>query len=93
MTSLSSSTPGWTQDYRPLLELSDSGLLWLINRVAFHPRGVALALHEKDGEVLGWSLVTATEGEPFSFPEPVDNDGFRRAEATLRAALTKEARR
>jgi hypothetical protein len=93
MTNLNRSAPGWTQDYRPLLELSDSGLLWLINRAVFHPRGVALALHEKDGDVLGWSLVTATESEPFSFPESVDNDGFRRAEATLRAALTKEARR
>lgn len=79
-------------DYQPLLELSDSGLLWLINRVVFHPRGIALALHEEGGEAVGWSLVTATEGEPFTFPESVDNDGFRRAEATLNAALTKEQR-
>ena len=79
-------------DYRPLLELSESGLLWLINRVVFHPRGVALALHEEAGEAVGWSLVTATEGEAFTFPESVDNDGFRRAEATLHAALTKEQR-
>jgi len=93
MTSLGRTDATWSSDYRPLLELSDSGLLWLINRVVFHPRGVALALHEKDGEVLGWSLVTATEGEPFSFPEPVDNDGFNRAEATLRAVLTKETPR
>jgi hypothetical protein len=91
MTSLSRDTAASSPDYRPLLELSDSGLLWLINRTVFHPRGVALALHEEDGEVLGWSLITATEGEPFSFPEAVDNDGFRRAEATLRAALTKES--
>lgn len=93
MTSLGRDSAAWSPDYRPLLQLSDSGLLWLINRVAFHPRGVALALHEKDGEVLGWSLITATEGEPFSFLEPVDNDGFNRAEATLRAALTKETPR
>lgn len=90
MTSLNRDAPAWSTDYRPLLELSDSGLLWLINRVAFHPRGVALALHEKDGEVLGWSLVTATEGEPFTFSEPVDNEGFRRADETLREALAKE---
>lgn len=81
---------GAPPEYRPLLELSESGLLWLINRVVFHPRGVALALHEEDGEAKGWSLITAAEGEPFSFPESVDNDGFRRAEDTLRAALTKE---
>lgn len=77
-------------DYQPLLELSESGLLWLINRVVFHPRGVALALHEEGGEAVGWSLLAAPEGEPFTFPEPVDTDSFRRAEATLRAALTKE---
>jgi hypothetical protein len=92
MTSLSRDSAASSPDYRPLLELSDSGLLWLINRVAFHPRGVALALHEEGRGVLGWSLIAAAEGEPFSFPEPVDNDGFRRAEETLRAALTKEQR-
>lgn len=75
---------------RPFLELSDSGLLWLINRVVFHPRGVALALHEEDGEARGWELLAAPEGEPFAFPESVDTDSFRRAEETLRAALTKE---
>ena len=37
-------------DYRPLLELSEAGLLWLINRVVFHPRGIALALHEEGGK-------------------------------------------
>lgn len=86
----STTAPPW--EYRPLLDLSDAGLLWLINRVVFHPRGVALALHEEGGEALGWSLVTATEGEPFAFPEDIDTEGFRRAEETLRAALAKEQR-
>lgn len=78
-----------SSEYRPFLDLSDAGLLWLINRVVFHPRGVALALHEKGGEALGWELVTAPGNEPFAFPEDIDNEGFRRAEETLRAALTK----
>lgn len=82
-----------SEDHRPLLELSDSGLLWLINRTVFHPRGLALGLHEVAGKAVGWSLVTADEGEPFSFPDSVDNDGFRRAEATLRTALPQEAHR
>ena len=75
---------------RPFLELSDAGLLWLINRVVFHPRGLALALHEQDGVAHGWELLAAPPGEPFIFPEDVDTDSFRRAEETLRAALTKE---
>lgn len=78
-------------DLRPLADLRDSGLLWLINRVAFHPRGVALALHQTpEGEVTGWRLLVAAEAEPFTFTEETDNEGFRRAEATLRAALTRE---
>jgi len=44
-------------DYgRPLDQLRTSGLLWLINRTVFHPRGFALGLHENNGEVTGWSL-------------------------------------
>jgi hypothetical protein len=82
--------PAPVPDFRPLLELSESGLLWLINRSVFHPRGLALALYQEGEEARGWKLLAAAEGEPFSFPEGVDNDGFRRAEATLRAALTKE---
>ncbi|MFE0329062.1 hypothetical protein ACFW08_20215 [Streptomyces sp. NPDC058960] len=78
-------------DLRPLSELRDSGLLWLINRVAFHPRGVALALHQTpDGEVTGWRLLTSAADEPFTFTEETDNEGFRRAEATLRAALARK---
>ena len=40
------------------IDLSNTGLLWLINRVVFHPRGYKLALICKDGtrEVEGWTL-------------------------------------
>lgn len=45
----------------PFSDLSDTGLLWLINRVVFHPRGFALALHldrQVDGEPApGWQLL------------------------------------
>lgn len=42
---------------RPLRELRTTGLLWLINRVVFHPRGFALYLRVgPDGEVRGWGL-------------------------------------
>lgn len=82
--------PAPVPDYRPLLELSESGLLWLINRVVFHPRGLALALYQEGDEARGWKLLTTSEDEPFTYPAAVDNEGFRRAEATLRATRTKE---
>jgi hypothetical protein len=79
---------------RPLTDLIGSGLLWLINRTTFHPRGLALALRtdESGSRLLGWQLVRADDGEPFAFPADVDHDGFQRAEATLRAALHDEER-
>ncbi len=42
---------------RPFDDMRATGLLWLINRVVFHPRGFALAFHVADGEVTGWSLL------------------------------------
>jgi hypothetical protein len=43
---------------RPWSEISDSGLLWLINTTVFHPRGYALAIHfDSDGVATGWSIM------------------------------------
>ncbi len=71
---------------RPFSELSDTGLLWLINRTVFHPRGFALALHEQDGEITGWSLL-GDGTEAWSFPEDRDQEHFQRAQRTLEAEL------
>ncbi|WP_328434532.1 hypothetical protein [Streptomyces sp. NBC_00425] len=69
---------------RPFEELRETGLLWLINRVAFHPRGLALALYlDGDGKAHGWSLVSNLDGEPWQFDPATDNDGYVRAEATI----------
>ncbi|HET8643236.1 MAG TPA: hypothetical protein VFM37_14965 [Pseudonocardiaceae bacterium] len=70
---------------RDFRELSESGLLWLINAVVFHPRGFALALamNTATGEVTGWDLV-GDGTEPWSYADPVD-DRFTAAEATLAA--------
>lgn len=69
---------------RPLEELRDSGLLWLINRVVFHPRGVALALELDDRQrVVGWNLI-GDGSAPWSFPSEVDDELFAKAETTLR---------
>lgn len=70
---------------RPIGELRDEGLLWLINRVVFHPRGFALAFDvEVDGTVTGWTM-QGTGVECWTFSVPSDDDGFERAEAFLRS--------
>lgn len=72
---------------RDLSELRDSGVLWLINRAALHPHGVALALQVDDsGTVDGWDLVPSDPGEPWSFDAATDVDGYRKAQQTLKAA-------
>ena len=59
-------------EVRALPELRSSGLLWLINRVVFHPRGYALALEvNEDGDVEGWSLAGGGT-EPYEFAPDVD---------------------
>ncbi|MGW0566079.1 hypothetical protein [Streptomyces tauricus] len=84
--------PRACSELQPLSELSASGLLWLINRAVFHPRGLALALNQEGDEITGWLLLAADDGEPFSFPNRDDEMGYQRAEATLRAALTRKER-
>jgi hypothetical protein len=82
--------PGPAGAPRPWTDLRNSGLLWLINRTALHPRGVALAVHTDDrGAFTGWSLITNDEGEPWQFDPATDNDGYERAEATLAAARAR----
>lgn len=79
---------------RPFKDLSDSGLLWLINRTVFHPRGYALALTVAgDGEATGWSLL-GDGSEPWQYGEvDVENDKFRQAEATLKDSARPAPRR
>jgi hypothetical protein len=72
---------------RPFSELRDSGLLWLVNRTALHPRGFALALHiDQAGNATGWS-VKGDGTEPWAFLMDAEEDAsFARLEATLSAA-------
>ncbi|MFF0092756.1 hypothetical protein ACFYSF_22725 [Streptomyces canus] len=80
--------PDVDADAQGFAALRDSGLLWLINRVALHPRGLALAIHlDEHGQAYGWSLVSNGEGEPWQFDPATDNDGYVRAETTIRKAL------
>lgn len=76
---------------RPLGELRSSGLLWLINRVVFHPRGFALALHaDETGAVTGWSL-QGNGTEPWSFPLDREPEHYQHAEQALREAAEGHA--
>lgn len=71
---------------RPLSALRETGLLWLINRTTFHPRGFALALHiAEDGTTEGWSL-QGDGTEPWSFTPDCEGTHFRLAMRTLHAA-------
>lgn len=76
---------GVPADGRPFAELREHGLLWLINRTVFHPRGYALAVHvADDGEtVTGWSM-QGDGTESWNYAESVDEDeSFRAVEAFL----------
>ncbi|MFJ2004770.1 hypothetical protein [Streptomyces chartreusis] len=71
---------------RPWKELRESGLLWLINRTVFHPRGLALSVaYTDDGELLGWMLL-GDGSEPIHFPLDDEAGLFAQAQATLAAA-------
>lgn len=69
---------------KPFNELRTSGLLWLINRVVFHPRGYALALvyagqWPNIGEPCGWKLL-GDGTEPWTMGDP---DEEQRAKGAL----------
>lgn len=68
-----------------MAELRDTGLLWMINRSVFHPRGFALALvYGSDGECAGWQLL-GDGGDPWTYGPDIDEaELLRQAEQTLR---------
>jgi hypothetical protein len=78
---------------REFRELSESGLLWLINATVFHPRGFALALSMDTltGVVTGWDLI-GDGTEPWRYADGMA-ERFAAAEATLasyRARATQD---
>lgn len=61
---------------RSFKEFRSAGLLWLINRVIFHPRGYALAFHiDASGLLVGWSIL-GNGKEVYAFSEADDDEGF-----------------
>jgi hypothetical protein len=64
---------------RPFAEFRHSGLLWLLNTTALHPRGFALAFHWDDDadpttdEPTGWSII-GDGTEPWTMGDHPEND-------------------
>lgn len=71
------------------VDLREDGLLWLINRVVFHPRGFALAVHSRTG-----AFTLLGDGhDPWRFggDPPTEDERFARAEAAFARAREHDA--
>jgi len=81
---ISSGEPKEGPPPRAWAELRDSGLLWLINRTALHPRGFALGVRfDEGGNAVGWQLL-GDGAEPWMFlGEDEEDSCFARLEAFL----------
>ena len=68
------------------VDLFDDGLLWLINRTVFHPRGYALAVGlDDDGKISGFEL-WGNGDEPWQFGADIqENERFAAVEQVLEA--------
>lgn len=67
-------------------ELREHGILWMINRVCFHPHGFALAMTPDDGSKYE---LWGNGHEPWQFPEDVENilfDNFNGLAEAIREA-------
>lgn len=71
------------EEIRTFEEWRDTGLLWLINRTVFHPRGFALALVYADGVAVGWSLLGDGSEAWMYGDEQAETEKFRAVEATF----------
>lgn len=69
--------PREERPYRLLSEFREAGLLWLINRTVFHPRGYALAfkIDGHSGDIVGWN-VQGDGSEVFGFSDEDDDESF-----------------
>lgn len=63
----------------PASALIDTGLLWLINKVVFHPRGFAMAVDRYTNQ---WQL-WGNGDEPWGFESKVNDEKFIMVEKFL----------
>ncbi|MFI6332932.1 hypothetical protein ACIBBG_32075 [Micromonospora chersina] len=70
-------------DVRTWEDLRASGLLWLINRQVFHPRGYALGVVYLEGKVAGWQIL-GDGRKPWRYTDDTDEAALlAAAQATL----------
>ncbi len=62
----------------------DDGILWMINRNVFHPRGFALTRNRNPAEGESEWTMQGDGSEAWSFTEEMDDRGFAASEAFLR---------
>lgn len=71
------------------VDLFDDGLLWLINRTVFHPRGYALAVGlDDDGKISGFEL-WGNGDEPWQFGADIEENSRFTAVEKVFAALRR----
>jgi len=61
------------------VDLRTDGLLWLINRTVFHPRGYALALDTTDGRF----FLCGDGTEPWTFGDATETGPHRRVKELM----------
>jgi len=90
VTTLPASVPAPERAAYSFEQLADTGVLWMLNRVLFHPRGFALALDSADGESepRGWSVDAFTEPVTFGLPEGMESERLAAFERLLSEART-----
>lgn len=87
-----SDKPYQTQRSLTIDDLIDGGLLWYVNRVALHPRGLALGVEtDLHGDIEGLFLNVLDGTEPYAFPHDVDVEKYTAFEDFV-AALRHEAK-
>jgi hypothetical protein len=70
-------------------QLREEGVLFMINRLVFHPRGYALALEYADGETepRGWNII-GDGTEIWCFYHEEEQEPFERFKSLLESAPT-----
>ncbi|MFI2650188.1 hypothetical protein [Micromonospora fulviviridis] len=78
-------------DVRPWEDLRASGLLWLINRQVFHPRGYALGVVYMEGKVAGWQIL-GDGRKPWRYTDDTDEAALLAAAQATLSDRTEAAR-
>jgi hypothetical protein len=77
--------PPHNRDYyhMPWEKMREHGVLWYINRLAFHPRGISLTLtKDNEGNIIAWGLI-GDGSEPFAFDPDDDDEEFHKFDKFL----------